>query len=61
MEDALHQLLSFPPSSDTAHETHDTHARDFIASTRELLANTYDGSDKFYSLLDVGLLSSLAA
>ncbi|OKL60416.1 hypothetical protein UA08_04378 [Talaromyces atroroseus] len=52
MEDALHQLLSFPSPSVTAHETYETHARDFIASTREVLANAFDGSDKFYSLLD---------
>lgn len=56
MEDVLDRLLSFPPPADaTSHEAYETHAYEFLISTREHLPSILDSSDKVQSLLDVSL------
>lgn len=54
MGDVLNHLRSFPIPSDTTHENQGIQARDFIASTRDLLVNTFDDDpDRLHGLLDV--------
>lgn len=53
MEDVLDRLRSFPPADTTSHETYETHAYEYLISTREHLRSILDTSEKFHSLLDV--------
>lgn len=53
MEDVLDRLRSFPPAGTTSHEAYDTHAYEFLVSTRENLRSILDSPEKVQSLLDV--------
>lgn len=53
MEDVLDRLRSFPPADTTSHEAYDTHAYEFLVSTRENLRSILDSPEKVQSLLDV--------
>lgn len=54
MEDVLDRLRSFPPPADTtSHDAYETHAYEFLISTREHLRSIIDTPEKVQSLLDV--------
>lgn len=55
MDDVLDRLRSFPPAETTSHEAYETHAYEYLISTREHLRNILDTSEKSQSLLEVSL------